>query len=112
MKKVKQQAKKRVRITEFPDIERGAGTSSSNTSGHLVNQEQPTAAHKRPRTEGDTSFKELDHFNDNNTQVSDSVQVRRPAEGSIPELSADKDVLACVPKPQVSAFSESILGDS
>lgn len=94
MKKAKQQAKKRAQITEFPDIEPGARTSSPITSVHSISQEQSTVTRKRPRSEGETSSKELDHLDDSNTQAS-----------SIPELSADKDVLARVPKPQVSAFS-------
>ena len=112
MKKAKQQAKKRARITEFPDIEPGAGTSSPITSVHSVHQEQSTVARRRPRSEGEASSMELDHLDDSNIQASDPAQVRRPVEGSIPELSADKDVLARVPKPQVSVFSEYILGNS
>lgn len=110
MKKAKQQAKKRVRITEFPDIEPGAWTSSPSTSAHLVSNEQ--SAHKRPRTEDHSTTKDVDHPQTDDAIASNLAKARAPVEGSPSELLADKDVLARVPKPQVSAFSEYVLDNS
>lgn len=99
MKKAKKQAKKRVRITKFPDIELGAWSSSPSKSAHLVSNEH--SAHKRPRTEDHSTVKDIDHPQPDATKASDSS-----------ELLADKDVLVRVPKPQFSAFSEYVLDDS
>lgn len=93
MKKAIQQAKKRARVHEFPDVGPGAWTSSPSTFAHLSNG-RLDSEHKRPRTEDPESS---------------NLAGVAPALSSVSEPLADKDVLARVPKPQVSTFADCLM---
>ena len=89
MRKAIHQSKKHARVHEFPDVEPGASTTNLSTFAQLSGNE-PESEPKRPRTE--------DQASSNPADVS-------PALASVSEHLADKDVLARIPKPQVSAFA-------